>query len=131
MVKKIKIMKYTTKIQRSKSVCLPLKIRKHIESNELNKVEWVLDNNENTVQITFTKKEETPQDIYSENMTKLYRNIYQSAIIKIPNTVFNQLKCQIFDNILLEEKDNTIFITTSKKTEIAEISALIKKSGDE
>lgn len=124
-------MKYTTKIQRSKSVCLPLKIRKHIESNELNKVEWVLDNNKNTVQITFTKKEETPQDIYSENMTKLYRNIYQSAIIKIPNTVFNQLKCQIFDNILIEEKDNIIFITTSKKTEIAEISALIKKSGEE
>lgn len=124
-------MKYTTKIQRSKSVCLPLKIRKDIESNELNKVEWVLDNNKNTVQIKFTKKEETPQDIYSENITKLYRNIYQSAIIKIPNTVFNHLKCQIFDNILIEEKNNTIFITTSKKTEIAEISALIKKSGDE
>lgn len=124
-------MKYTTKIQRSKSVCLPLKIRKHIESNELNKVEWVLDNNKNTIQIKFTKKEETLQDVYSENMTKLYRNIYQSAIIKIPNTVFNQLKCQIFDNILIEEKNNTIFITTSKKTEIAEISALIKKSGDE
>lgn len=124
-------MKYTTKIQRSKSVCLPLKIRKDIESNELNKVEWVLDNNKNTIQIKFTKKEETPQDIYSENITKLYRNIYQSTIIKIPNTVFNILKCQIFDNILIEEKDNSIFITTSKKTEIAEISALIKKSGDE
>ena len=119
-------MKYTIKIQTNRSIHLPLKIRNKIKTEELNKVEWTLNHNNNTIQIKFIKENQTPPDKIIGNIQKIYRNIYTQSTIKVPNIIYNHLNCKTLDYIILEIKDNHIHVNTQKRTELAEISALIK-----
>ncbi|MBR0471927.1 MAG: hypothetical protein IJI98_04435 [Methanosphaera sp.] len=119
-------MKYTIKIQTNRSIHLPLKIRNKIKTEELNKVEWTLNHNNNTIQIKFIKENKTPPDKIIGNIQKIYRNIYTQSTIKVPNKIYNHLNCKTLDYIILEIKDNHIHVNTQKRTELAEISALIK-----
>lgn len=124
-------MKYIIKIQRNKSFHLPAPIKNHIKTEELDKVLWILNYNNSSVKLFFIKNVETPKDDLSEDILKLYRNIYTYSMIKIPKIVFNYLNCQIFDYIVLNVKKDSIFINTQKRFEISEISGLIKESGSE
>ncbi|WP_323737604.1 hypothetical protein PXD04_11205 (plasmid) [Methanosphaera sp. ISO3-F5] len=119
-------MKYTIKIQKNRSIHLPLKIRNKIKTEELNKVEWTLSHNNNTIQIKFIKETKTPPDKISGNTQKIYRNIYTQSTIKVPNIIYNHLNCKTLDYIILEIKDKHIHVNTQKRTQLAEISALIK-----
>ena len=119
-------MKYTIKIQTNRSIHLPLKIRNKIKTEELNKVEWTLNHNNNTIQIKFIKENQTPPDNIIGTIQKIYRNIYTQSTIKVPNIIYNHLNCKTLDYIILEIKDNHIHVNTQKRTELAEISALIK-----
>ncbi len=121
-------MKYTINIQKNRSFHLPSKIKNNIKSEGLDKVEWILDYNNNTVQINFLKDVETPRDKISEDIRKLYRNVYTYSMIKIPSIIYNHLNCKTLDYIILDVKDNHILVNTQKRRELSEISALIKES---
>ena len=124
-------MKYTVKIQRNKSFHLPATIKDYIKPKKLNRVLWILNYNNSTVEINFLKDVETPKDEISDDITKLYRNIYSYSLIKIPKIVYEYLNCQIFDYVVINVKEDAIFINTQKRFEISEISGLIKESGGE
>ncbi|MBE6488348.1 MAG: hypothetical protein E7Z86_06510 [Methanosphaera stadtmanae] len=124
-------MKYTIKIQKNRLFHLPLKIKNNIKSEGLNKVEWILNYNNNTVQMNFLKDMGTHQDDILGDIRKLYRNIYTQSMIKIPNMIYDYLNCQTLDYIILDVKDNYILVNTQKRIELSDISALIKKSRGE
>ena len=124
-------MKYTIKIQKNRLFHLPLKIKNNIKSEGLNKVEWILNYNNNTVQMNFLKDMGTHQDDILGDIRKLYRNIYTQSMIKIPNMIYDYLNCQTLDYIILDVKDNHILVNTQKRIELSDISALIKKSRGE
>ena len=80
------------------------------------------------VMCDFLKDVETPRDKISEDIRKLYRNVYTYSMIKIPSIIYNHLNCKTLDYIILDVKDNHILVNTQKRRELSEISALIKES---
>ncbi|MBE6493729.1 MAG: hypothetical protein E7Z84_03860 [Methanosphaera stadtmanae] len=124
-------MKYIIKIQRNRSIHLPLKIKNHLKSEGLDKVEWILNYNNYTVQINFLNYVKTPEDKLYGDIQKVYRNIYTKSMIKIPNMIYNYFNCQTFDYIILDVKDELILVSSQKRIELSEISGLIKDSGSE